>query len=96
MMVVLEFCGNGSLKMLLGAHATRCYADGLQMFGVARATSYLADVAAGMEHLGMLRCFHRNLAAKSVLITHSGVAKIANLGLRRQLSTDTSVYQMGA
>lgn len=95
MMVVLEFCGKGSLETLLHAEADGGDGRGLLGFGVQRASSYLADVASGMDHLVMLRCIHRDLAARNVLITESDIAKIADFGLGRQLSTDTSVYSMG-
>lgn len=95
MMVILEFCGQGSLEGLLHAFAAGNESDdGLISFGVPRAASYLADVASGMVHLAELRCVHRDLAARNVLITDANVAKIADFGLGRQIDAKDEVYKM--
>lgn len=86
MMVLFEFCGNGSLEDILetAAEEDKTVAD----LGIYRLTSFLVDVAAAMEYLGEIKCVHRDLATRNVLVTAEDVAKVADFGLGRQLEAD--------
>lgn len=46
------------------------------------------DVACGMAHIAAANIVHRDLACRNVLVTGSGVCKVADLGLARNLDED--------
>ncbi|KAI8484641.1 Endothelial cell-specific molecule 1 [Branchiostoma belcheri] len=50
---------------------------------------YAVDIARALQELGRLRIAHRDVAARNVLITADGAAKLADFGLARDVYTST-------
>ncbi|XP_019632917.1 PREDICTED: tyrosine-protein kinase receptor Tie-1-like [Branchiostoma belcheri] len=50
---------------------------------------YAVDIARALQELGRLRIAHRDVAARNVLITADGVAKLSDFGLARDVYTST-------
>lgn len=46
--------------------------------------TFFSDTCSGMEYLEFRKVVHRDLAARNVLISESGVAKVADFGLARE------------
>lgn len=46
--------------------------------------NFAVDTCSGMEYLELRKVVHRDLAARNVLISESGVAKVADFGLARE------------
>lgn len=92
MMVLFEFCEKGSLEGMLqdGALNKQTFED----FGPARLVGFMIDVAAAMAYLAALRCVHRDLATRNILISASDDAKVADFGMGRRVSATTASYEM--
>jgi eukaryotic-like serine/threonine-protein kinase len=52
------------------------------------AAKYIRQVAAGLDHLATHEIVHRDVKPANVLVTHDGKAKLADLGLAKQLEAD--------
>jgi len=72
--IVMEFVAKGSLDvMLLAEHIP-----------MKLKVNFIRDIAAGLMHLSKEGIVHKDLAARNVLITKFGTAKIADFGLARK------------
>lgn len=56
-----------------------------------RATAFAARIAEGLAEAHRQRILHRDLKPENVLLTHTGIPKIADFGLARTVSVDSSV-----
>ena len=81
MLVILEYCENGSLDVYLEKYDT--VFPMLMKFSV--------DCAGGMAYLASLGFIHRDLAARNVLLGSDMTAKIADFGMSR-VSVDKNYY----
>lgn len=92
-MVLFEYCSGGCLETMVTAAAAvgRSIEDepalAVELIG------YMVDVACAMEYLSKLRCVHRDLATRNVLLAGDGSAKLADFGLSRRLSVEEGVYE---
>eukprot|EP00035_Acanthoeca_spectabilis_P015445 m.307481 g.307481 ORF g.307481 m.307481 type:complete len:1174 (+) comp16362_c0_seq4:267-3788(+) len=81
-LLVLEYCGNGSLiEWLQAAEAVRETGELLLI---------MHGISAGMKYLASRRFVHRDLAARNILLGDDMTPKIADFGLSRCF--DTSEY----
>ncbi|KAJ8266014.1 hypothetical protein GJAV_G00124930 [Gymnothorax javanicus] len=53
------------------------------------------QVAQGLEFLASKNCIHRDVAARNVLLTDSGIAKICDFGLARDIMNDSNYVVKG-
>ena len=87
LMVVLEYCENGSLLSFLRKQSDF------------RALNLLAKVqlaqgcARGMAYLASRDFIHRDLAARNVLLDSSYTPKIADFGMSRLLAAEADYYR---
>ncbi|XP_067042734.1 fibroblast growth factor receptor 4-like [Acropora muricata] len=92
--VVIEFVSGGSLdKVLKASHvpnqnAYTAYTNVWSRLTERELLSIALDVANGMKHLESRLCVHRDLASRNVLIGNGLVAKVADFGMARDVSTD--------
>ncbi|VDM92534.1 unnamed protein product [Litomosoides sigmodontis] len=74
LMIIVEFCGGGSLLKYLrkkGAH-----------LGIATRYRFCKEASAGLKYLEEKRCIHRDIAARNCLLTeHEMTLKICDFGL---------------
>jgi serine/threonine protein kinase len=84
--LALEFIGGGSLAQQL---------DGKPM-PPRRAAEILIDLARAVQHAHDQGVVHRDLKPANVLMTESGVAKIADFGLAKRLDAESSQTRTGA
>src|SRR5208337_4222919 len=54
------------------------------------------QIALGLEHAHRKRLIHRDVNPYNVLVTHEGIAKLADLGLAIDLAEDERVTREGA
>lgn len=90
-MVLFELCHRGSLETML--EDAEAAGRTVVMVGIPLLTGFMAAIAAAMEYLGKLRCVHRDLATRNVLITHDSVAKLADFGMSRRLAGKESTTE---
>ncbi|XP_015758141.1 PREDICTED: fibroblast growth factor receptor 3-like [Acropora digitifera] len=94
MCVVIEFVSGGSLdKVLKASHVPNqntytAYTNVWSRLTERELLSIALDVANGMKHLESRQCVHRDLASRNVLIGNGLVAKVADFGMARDVSTD--------
>ncbi|XP_067042726.1 fibroblast growth factor receptor 4-like isoform X2 [Acropora muricata] len=92
--VVIEFVSGGSLdKVLKASHvpnqnAYTAYTNIWSRLTERELLSIALDVTTGMKHLESRLCVHRDLASRNVLIGNGLVAKVADFGMARDVSTD--------
>jgi len=85
LLIVTEFVENGSLDKFL--HKTNV------SFG--QIIQILKDITAGMHHLAAEGIVHKDLAARNVLISKDGTAKIADFGLAKTYDEKSSEKEKG-
>lgn len=84
-MILLEFCGNGSLWS---------YLDDLpKVPELQRMMQMAIDIGKGMAHLAEKNFVHRDLAARNILVGDNLECKISDFGLSREISEDDQYYQ---
>jgi len=76
--IVMEYCGGGSLDKLLF--------DSNMMLNDDQKIQLVHGIAVGMLHLHRHNIVHRDLAARNILLTSSLVPKISDFGLSRILA----------
>ncbi|XP_058965898.2 fibroblast growth factor receptor 4 [Pocillopora verrucosa] len=92
--IVTEFVCGGSLdKLLRSSHVQNHQVDPTYVNIWSRLTerellNIASDVASGMSHLESKQCIHRDLACRNVLVGKGLVAKVADFGMARDVSTD--------
>ncbi len=74
--LVMEFVDGESAHALLERH---------RQLRVADAVHLILDIARGLEHAHSRNIIHRDIKPDNILITKSGVAKLADLGLAKRL-----------
>jgi serine/threonine protein kinase len=67
--IILEYCGGGSLDKVLF--------DSRQKLSEEQKLRFVRGIAAGMLHLHKHNIVHRDLAARNILLTTSGDPKIS-------------------
>ena len=96
LLAILEYAEHGNLRDYLRRRRGFCSrqsGDHLDTnteprpVGLKEMLSFAWQVARGMEFLATRRCVHRDLAARNVLIAKGGVAKVADFGLARYVSS---------
>ncbi|KAK3921852.1 Tyrosine kinase receptor Cad96Ca [Frankliniella fusca] len=94
--VIMEFVARGKLQSFL--RSSRAERDYGNLHGPSRTltsrdlTSFLYQVAKGMEFLSSKGIIHRDLAARNVLVTEDRTCKVADFGFARDLM-DNHVYE---
>ncbi|XP_078348199.1 fibroblast growth factor receptor 4-like [Oculina patagonica] len=92
--VIIEFVSGGSLDKLLRISRVQAQKDGATYANIwSRLTErellrIASDIASGMRHLESKQCIHRDLACRNVLVGIGLVAKVADFGMARDISTD--------
>jgi tRNA A-37 threonylcarbamoyl transferase component Bud32 len=84
--LALEFLGGGSLAQQIAGKPVP----------PRRAAQLILELARAMHHAHKQGIIHRDLKPANVLLTESGVAKIADFGLAKRLDADLSHTQTGA
>jgi len=79
--IVTEYLSGGSLKNYLNSSKPLNKEMQLQI---------IRNIAAGMLHLGKERIVHKDLAARNVLLSENFTAKVADFGLSRLSTSDSS------
>ncbi|KAJ1525989.1 hypothetical protein ONE63_009169 [Megalurothrips usitatus] len=94
--VIMEFVARGKLQSFL--RSSRAERDYGNLHGPSRTltsrdlTSFLYQVAKGMEFLSSKGIIHRDLAARNVLVAEDRTCKVADFGFARDLK-DSHVYE---
>ncbi|XP_078348198.1 fibroblast growth factor receptor 4-like [Oculina patagonica] len=92
--VIIEFVSDGSLDKLLRISRVQAQKDDATYANIwSRLTErellrIASDIASGMRHLESKQCIHRDLACRNVLVGNGLVAKVADFGMARDISTD--------
>ncbi|CAG9534500.1 unnamed protein product [Cercopithifilaria johnstoni] len=74
LMIIVEFCGGGSLLKFLRKKGTH--------LGIATRYRFGKEASAGLKYLEEKRCIHRDIAARNCLLTeHQMTLKICDFGL---------------
>ncbi|CAL2046335.1 unnamed protein product [Caenorhabditis brenneri] len=81
--IVMEFVDEGSLLKFLHKYKKN-EKDTYKELSTFDLISFAYQIAKGMEHLAKIRCVHRDLASRNVLITSDGITKIGDFGLSRK------------
>ena len=86
LLVLISYCENGSLRSYLKAQRE------IEQMPISPGNKLrmCADIARGMEHLSVSLLVHRDLAARNVLVDSGLVCKVADFGLARFGSANTS------
>ncbi|XP_078665867.1 proto-oncogene tyrosine-protein kinase receptor Ret-like [Branchiostoma floridae x Branchiostoma belcheri] len=82
--ILLEYASEGDLLFFL---RQKFDIDEAGLLG--SLLGYAGDIARALQELGRLRIAHRDVAARNVLITAGGAAKVADFGLARDVYTST-------
>jgi len=83
--IVMEYCGGGSLDKLLF--------DSNKKLSIEYKMGLIRSVAAGLYHLHKHNIVHRDLAARNILLSGSGEPKISDFGMSRILKeTEGKTY----
>ncbi|XP_060645798.1 tyrosine kinase receptor Cad96Ca [Drosophila nasuta] len=94
--VILEFVNRGKLQTYLrNSRAERHYGNTHGKSNIltsADLTSFMYQVAKGMDYLTSRGIIHRDLAARNILITDDHVCKVADFGFARDIIT-SKIYE---
>ena len=87
-LVLLEFCDGGTLlDRVRGAAAT-----GNGPISLVKQLTYCAQVLQAMEYISARQIVHRDLACRNVLLSSTGVCKLADFGMSVSLALDDKNY----
>jgi serine/threonine-protein kinase len=75
--LVMEYVDGLSAQALLDQHGKLSVADGVHI---------ALDIAHALEHAQARSIVHRDIKPENILITRSGIAKLADLGLAKQMN----------
>ena len=82
LMVLMEFCANGTLDSHLEKNETTHQAK----------LSIAIDCAKGLEYLASRKFIHRDIAARNILLDESMACKIADFGMSREARENKDYY----
>ena len=82
--IVFEWAAGGDLKAVI-REAERCKSP----LDEGVVWSYFRQMSEGLQHMHDLRMMHRDIKPANLFITGSGVVKLGDMGLGRQLSEDS-------
>ena len=85
--IIMEFCENGSVKNYIKDHMHELY-EAVNEYterACRKIPMWASQIARGMKFLSTNGILHIDLAARNVLLTLDLVAKVADLGLSRNL-----------
>mmetsp|Transcript_21109 Transcript_21109/g.37390 ORF Transcript_21109/g.37390 Transcript_21109/m.37390 type:complete len:931 (-) Transcript_21109:100-2892(-) len=93
--IVMDLCEAGSISDLVRSTGQTLVEQEIRVVA--------ASMALGLKHLHDIRMIHRDIKAGNILLTNDGIAKLADFGVSKQLSTvqskcDTTIgtpYWMG-
>ncbi|MBI2804310.1 MAG: protein kinase [Planctomycetes bacterium] len=85
--IVMEFVDGGSVEGWLKK---------LGKFSVGDALHIVLKTAAALEHAHAKKMIHRDIKPDNILLTSDGIVKVADLGLAKDTSEDTSLTKTGA
>jgi len=77
--IVMEICEPGSISDLMRMTKSTLSEDEIR--------SVAACMLVGLEHLHSQRLIHRDIKAGNILLSNSGIAKLADFGVSRELTT---------
>jgi serine/threonine-protein kinase len=80
--LIMEYVDGPSAQALLDEHAKLVLADAVRI---------TLDIARALEHAHSRNIVHRDIKPENVLITRSGLAKLADLGLSRQTDVTSNL-----
>jgi serine/threonine protein kinase len=78
--MVMEFCAGGTLAEVLQERGASVGSAGL--------VQTCLHIAYGLHHIHSMNVVHRDIACRNVLVTTTGVCKLADMGLARFLDAD--------
>jgi sulfatase modifying factor 1 len=84
-----------AMELVEGGDAAGLMAQSGGMLSPQRATEILADAALGLEAIFRAGLIHRDIKPANIFLTEKGQAKLADLGLSRQISGDDRVTIAG-
>ena len=84
LIIVTEYCGGGDLATWLTRHRTTS--------SVSTKWSIFEQVAEALRYLHERNILHRDLKPANILLTSSGLVKLADFGLARALPEDQNAY----
>ncbi|XP_077861847.1 tyrosine-protein kinase receptor Tie-1-like [Saccoglossus kowalevskii] len=95
MYILMELAENGSLRdYLISKRSSHVYGN-LHAYSQDLTSndilSFILQIAHGMAYLASLKCIHRDLATRNVLLDNNMMCKISDFGLARDISS-TEVY----
>eukprot|EP00055_Hartaetosiga_balthica_P011532 m.52750 g.52750 ORF g.52750 m.52750 type:complete len:1850 (-) comp7633_c0_seq1:1457-7006(-) len=83
--LVLEFAERGSLKSYLVQKG--------KSINLRTMLSFIHGACAGLQHIHLKGCIHRDIAARNILLSSDLIPKIGDFGLARELSGDKEYYR---
>ncbi|XP_062570651.1 tyrosine-protein kinase JAK2-like isoform X1 [Saccostrea cucullata] len=87
LMMIMEYIENGSLRSYLEENRRK-----KTPVPDSRLIAIAIDITRGMEYLTDVKVFHCDLAARNILLTKDYMAKIADFGLSKLMTSDKDYY----
>jgi serine/threonine protein kinase len=84
MYIAVEWAERGDLKRIIKHARTES-----EFLDEAKVWEYIGQIASALDHMKSKRIMHRDLKPANIFISSEGVLKVGDLGLGRQLSSQT-------